>query len=122
MQVELTFSLTFHYRFITVSLTFSLTFHVGITTSTSSTSSTIRMEEDDDDKEYKSGWMSKEERNLESGSLPGRCECENGWEGPYCDQKGCPSISNTKSCSGHGQVSCMLCILYLLYETLSLLL
>ena len=73
-----------------------------------SITSTIRMEDDDDDKEYKSGWMSKEERNLESGSLPGRCECENGWEGPYCDQKGCPSISNTKSCSGHGQVSYVL--------------
>ena len=37
-------------------------------------------------------------------TMPGRCECnaEEGWEGPYCGQKTCPSKAPPAQCSGHG--------------------
>ena len=44
-----------------------------------------------------------EMRLIEGGTSPGRCSCQNGWEGPYCDQKQCPTTTTTKMCSGHGQ-------------------
>ena len=57
-------------------------------------------------------------RDIEGGTSPGRCTCTvPGWEGPYCNQRTCPTSSTSDAalngvaatCSGHGTCLSAVC-------------